>query len=89
MEISNDFNNRPIVFIRFNPDDYIDGDMNKINSCWGITKNTGLCSIKQSKKKEWNERLNSLASQIEYWTNPENQTDKTVEFISLFYDILI
>jgi len=91
MEISKDFNFRPIIFIRFNPDEYIDGDNNKISSCWTIDKSTGLCSIKKNKIKiqEWNDRLNTLKSQIEYWTDPGNSIDKTVEFVQLFYDIII
>ena len=34
MEISQDVGHRPIVFIRFNPDDYEDNGK-KITSCWG------------------------------------------------------
>ena len=84
MELSQDLGHRPIIFIRFNPDDYLDNGKN-ITSCWGINCN-GVCDIKKSKKNEWNDRLNSLSSQIEYWLNPKNVTDKTVEVIQLFYD---
>ncbi len=84
MEISQDINHRPLIFIRFNPDDYKKGEEN-ITSCWGIGK-SGLCTIKKSKKKEWEERLKTLENQISYWLNPENQTNKTVEIIQLFYD---
>ena len=45
--------------------------------------------IKKSKEKEWNERLNTLKEQIDYWINPENKTDKTVEVIQLFYDDVV
>ena len=82
MEISQDVGYRPIIFIRFNPDDYIYKD-NKISSCWSLD-NKGLCIIKKSKKDEWDKRLNSLETQINYWIN--NKTDKTVEVIQLFYD---
>jgi hypothetical protein len=58
---------------------------NKITSCWGINGH-GLCTIKQSKKKEWNERLDVLKQQIEYWIHPDNKTEKTIEIIQLFYD---
>ena len=51
----------------------------------GIGKN-GLCTIKKTKKNEWEERLKTLENQISYWLNPENQTNKTVEIIQLFYD---
>ena len=47
--------------------------------------NKGICVVKKSKEKEWNERLESLENQINYWI--DNKTDKTVEIIQLFYDI--
>ena len=84
MEISQDVGHRPVVFIRFNPDEYIKGDQ-KITSCWGVNKN-GICVVKKCKQKEWTDRLSVLESQVEYWINPENQTDKTVETVELFYD---
>ena len=84
MELSRDFNFRPIVFIRFNPDKYIrDGEV--ITSCWGTNKK-GITTVKKSKVKEWNTRLNTLIDTIEYWIEPENKTSKTVEVIQLYYD---
>ena len=83
-ELLQDLNHRPIIFIRFNPDDYLIKDK-KISSCWGVNKK-GLCVIKKSKEIEWLERLNTLSSQIDYWINPLNKTNKTVEIIQLFYD---
>jgi hypothetical protein len=85
MELSKDVNHRPIVFIRFNPDEYIDEDNNLVKSCWYINK-LGICSIEKKKEKEWNDRLVSLKSQIKYWCNPNNTTDKTIEIIQLYYD---
>ena len=84
MELSQDLGHRPIVFIRFNPDDY-KKDGKNITSCWECDKN-GICVVKKSKQKEWLERLNTLEDQIKYWTDPENMTDKTIEIIQLFYD---
>ena len=83
MELSQDLGHRPIVFIRFNPDDYEDNGIN-ISSCWGNDKK-GICVIKKSKIKEWSERLNKLEEQIKYWLT--NTTNKTVEIIQLYYDI--
>jgi hypothetical protein len=85
MELSQDLGHRPIVFIRFNPDDY-KKDGKNITSCWGQNKN-GICVVKKSKQKEWLERLNTLEEQIKYWTSPENMTDKTIEIIHLYYDM--
>ena len=85
MELSQDVGHNPIVFIRFNPDEYEENGI-KISSCWGLDKN-GICVIKKSKKCEWTQRLNTLKDQICYWTNPTNTTSKTIETIHLFYDV--
>ena len=85
MELSQDIGHRPVVFIRFNPDDY-NKDGQNITSCWTHNKN-GLCVVKKSKKDEWSHRLAMLEEQIKYWTNPINRTNKTVEIVQLFYDM--
>jgi len=85
MEISLDLGNRPVVFIRFNPDAYLKNE-EKISSCWGLNKK-GICQVKNSKKIEWTHRLNVLEEHIQYWIQPENKTDKTIEVIHLVYDI--
>ena len=84
MEISQDLCFRPIVFIRFNPDNYKNGDKN-ITSCWG-TNQKGIHNIKKSKEKEWNNRLEILYTHIEHWIN--TVPDKTIEIDYLFYDKL-
>jgi hypothetical protein len=84
MELSQDVGHRPIIFIRFNPDDYRIKNEN-IKSCWGYDKR-GFACIKKSKQKEWNERLECLKKQIEYWIHLENKTDKMIEVIQLYYD---
>jgi len=80
MELSQDLQHRPVILIRFNPDKY-ETNRVKIDSCWGLDER-GICSIK---KLEWQERLDALSLQIEYWLKPENKTDKTIETIHLFY----
>ena len=84
MELSQDLNHRPIIFIRFNPDDYLDNNK-KITSCWSVNGH-GICDVKKTKKSEWNERLNILKDTVNYWINEENKTNKTIEVIQLFYD---
>jgi hypothetical protein len=84
MLLSQDVGHRPIIFIRFNPDGYLTGDK-KITSCWSLN-GKGICTVKKSKKTEWNERLEALKDQIDYWIQSENKTEKTVEIIQLFYD---
>jgi len=86
MQLSQDIGHRPLIFIRFNPDDYINLNNEKITSCWGTTPKTGILKIKNNKINEWNNRLEELKSQIEYWTNDKNKTDKTIEIIQLFYN---
>jgi len=85
MELSKDLSHRPIIFIRFNPDDYMNNGT-KITSCWSLNSN-GICTVKKSKKEEWTNRLNILEEQINYWINQINTTNKTVEIIQLFYDV--
>lgn len=85
MELSQDLGHRPIVFIRFNPDDYIENEKT-ITSCWAADKK-GTCVVKKTKKNDWAQRLNVLEQHINYWLNPENTTNKTIETIQLFYDV--
>jgi len=82
MELSKDLHHRPIVFIRFNPDNYINQDGKLIKSCWKLN-GLGVLQIIKTKQQEWEERIHILKQQIQYWT--ENQTDKTIEIVELFY----
>ena len=84
MELSQDVGHKPIVFIRFNPDEYYNDEI-VISSCWGTDKK-GISVVKKSKEKEWTQRLNALKEQVVYWINPDNITAKTVEIIQLFFD---
>lgn len=80
MELSQDLHHRPIVFIRFNPDDYTNQDGEKVKSCWKLNK---LGVLQVINKTEWEERIQTLTQQIQYWIN--NPTEKTIEIIELFY----
>ena len=64
MELFQDFGNRPIVFIRFNPDNYISNNK-KIKSCFKIHKTHGIPIIND--KSNWNERLELLKETINKW----------------------
>jgi hypothetical protein len=85
MQLSQDLGHRPIIFIRFNPDEY-EHHGTTITSCWGLNKK-GMCVVRKSKKEEWEQRLKVLEEHINYWTIPENKTNKTIETIQLFYDV--
>jgi len=80
MEISQDLGHRPIVFIRFNPDNYVNADGKKIGSCWKVN---GYGVMQVSKITEWAERINTLLLQIQYWI--DNKPEKTIEMIELYY----
>jgi len=81
-----DLGDRHIIFIRFNPDDYIDKDNNKITSCWGINKN-GLSSVKKSKRREWSNRLNTLKNIVDKYLNiDEIDVTEPITNQHLFYD---
>ena len=83
MELSLDLQHRPIVFIRFNPDDYTDTHGVLVKSCWRINRQTGVMQIAKTKQKEWNARIETLKQQIQYWI--DHPTEKTVEIVELFY----
>ena len=65
--------------------DIINKNNEKINSCWKLNK-MGIIQIQKNKLNEWNNRLETLKSQIEYWSKEENKTSKIVEIIQLYYD---
>jgi len=76
---------RPLVMIRFNPDQYYDQNGKSVPSCWGYTKDKGLCHVKDNKKKEWQERLQVLKKAIELQINYSGER-KEVDVIHLYYD---
>jgi len=82
MEISQDLGHRPIVFIRFNPDDYVDKTGLLVKSCWKLNA-LGIMQIIKAREPEWNERLENLKKCIHYWI--ENSTEKTCEVVELYY----
>ena len=84
MEISQNLGHLSIVFIIFNPYDYIDSNGKKIKSCWIPNNKTNILYIPKTKQTEWNKRLDVLKNQIQYWI--DNKTYKTIEIIQLFYD---
>jgi len=84
MEISKDLDHRPTIFIRFNPDEYL-CENKKITSCWSLNNN-GILTIKKSKQKEWNSRLEILKKKIDFWIQEKNKTSKMITIEELFFD---
>jgi hypothetical protein len=81
-EIWNDVGCRPIIFIRFNPDSYIDVNNVKHTSCWRNNK-LGVCRVPKSKEVEWHQRIETLIEAIRIWM--VMVPDKPVETVELFY----
>lgn len=79
MELSQDVDHRPIVFIRLNPDSYkLNGT--RMKGSFSLTKKTNELKIV---KKEFNKRLNSLIKSVEKYiiTIP----DKTISVEYLYF----
>ena len=53
-----------------------------VKSCWTLDEKY-IMSISEDKQKEWEERIETLKQQIQYWI--DNPTEKTIEIIELFY----
>jgi hypothetical protein len=82
MELFQDLGHRPIVFIRFNPDKYINSENEKVDSCFKYHKQSGVPVIKN--KKIWNNRLQELKNKISY--HIANIPDKEITVEYLYYD---
>ena len=81
MLISQDLAYRPIVFIKFNPDSYINENGVKITSPWKKTT-TGI-SLSDKSTLDWNDRLDVLVEKFNYWC--ENVPEKTITIEKLFF----
>ena len=82
MQIFEDLANRPIVFIRFNPDKYIDENREIVNSCFKYHKTSGVPMIDD--KEKWNKRLETLKNIIGKYVS--NIPEKEVTIEHLFYN---
>jgi hypothetical protein len=84
-ELYQDFG-RKLVFIRFNPDEYINIDGLKVESCFDYDKN-GICHIQRNKYEDFNRRLEILYRHINEYTNIHSEKImKEITHIHLFYD---
>ena len=82
MQIFEDYGNRPIVFIRMNPDSYVNSKGTKIPSCFSKSKKTGLLQI--LKPKMWEERLQVIEERIRH--HIENIPDREITIEHLYYN---
>jgi hypothetical protein len=86
MDLSKDIGERPMVIIRFNPDEYFCSiTQQQVKSCWTRHGTTGLVHVSRNNRTQWNQRLERLQEVVEYWSQETNCTNKTVEEVHLFY----
>jgi len=83
VQIYQDLGQMNLVFIRFNPDDYIDKSGNKVKSPWSLSK-TKVLSISKKHEVVWKQRLWKLKFCIDLWM--EQIPDKAITVIQMFYD---
>jgi hypothetical protein len=81
MELFNDLGNRPIVFIRFNPDDYICSSGKRHSSCFAAHKLLGVQCIDN---EQFSQRLQCMKTVIDYYLN--EIPSKEITIIKLFFD---
>lgn len=82
MQLFLDSGSIPCVFIRFNPDSYIDETGKKIESCFTYHKKLEIPIIKD--KNKWQDRLQQLKYNIQYYT--DNIPTKEITIKLLYYD---
>ena len=63
MQIFEDLEHRPVVFIWFNPDAYRDQNGLRVTSCWSHKK-LAVMTIKPFKKDKWEARIDILKDEI-------------------------
>ncbi len=81
MQLFQDYGNRPIVFIRFNPDAYTNSVGIRVSSCFTRTP-TGL--VKLTKQETWEGRLRVLQDRLKGHIEVIPNQEVTVEH--LYYD---
>ena len=82
MQLFLDVGQRPVVFIRFNPDSYRDARDKKVPSCFTYHKQSGVPMILD--EKIWNARLCVLRDRVLHHIEDVPEKHLTVEH--LFYD---
>jgi hypothetical protein len=89
MKLFEDLGNRPLVMIRFNPDNYIDENNNKVEGCFNP-----LTEVQDMYKKrfynineiEWNRRNCILQKVIKEYISLDTFPCKEITEIKLFYN---
>ena len=76
--------NRPVVFIRFNPDEYLDLNNKKVLSCFNVDKKLGFNTIPKNQESRWITRLETLKNTV--LKSVEKPPITPIEKIYLYYD---
>jgi len=81
MEIFQDLGNRPIIYLRFNPDSYTEKNTGKkIDGCFKTTSTV----TNSLQKNEWDRRIKILRGRIDYYL--DNIPNKEITVEHLFYE---
>ena len=80
MQLMIDLGNRPIIFIRFNPDKYKSKRGKKIQGCFAMEKS------KYVRNAEFEKRKKKLEKVLQYCINLNKIPDKEITHIHLFFD---
>jgi hypothetical protein len=76
---------RPIVFLRFNPDEYTEKTGKKVSTPWKRLK-TGLWSISRDRVIEFIDRTDILTSRINYYLDEDNIPSAPITVETMFYN---
>lgn len=82
-DLSCDVDHRPVVFIRFNPDGYVDLDGKTHTSCFGFDS-PGNLDVRRSKQAEWEMRLETLREEVDYWMR--ERSTESMKVVNLFFN---
>jgi hypothetical protein len=82
MALFQDLGSRPLVLIRFNPDEYTKASGKRMKSCFVYRNVNGLPSIRSP--EYWESRLETLRSRIQHYLQVLPDREVTVEH--LYYD---
>ncbi len=83
-EIFTTLGDRHIVFIRFNPDTYVQSDGTVVLSPWTTNSTNRQICIRKSQYEVWKERLNTLLDTIDFCS--KNCPEEMITYHFLFYD---
>ena len=89
MQLFLDLGNRPLIMIRFNPDNYKDKNNKIVKSCFQPLKDKEQLNAKRFydiNKKEWLRRISILEFEIKKYLTLNTFPDKEITEIKYFFD---